>query len=216
VKIHSKNKKILLSTACFPTVQYFSKLVRFEKIYLEQFENFTKQTFRNRYEILGANGTIPLVVPVVKGRGSKIKIRDLRISYDTGWQRNHWRTIFSAYNSSPFFEYYKNDILPYFEKPWNFLFDFNLEILETLCGLLEIKPNLVLTEDFEKITDETLNFREAISPKKHRAETDLQFTPQPYTQVFHEKFVFVPNLSILDLLFNEGPNSLNILEQCAT
>lgn len=208
----AQTNTILLSTACFPPVQYFTKLVQFENIYLEQYENFTKQTYRNRYEILGANGVIPLIVPVVKGRGRKIKIRDLRISYDTDWQRNHWRTIFSAHNSSPFFEFYQDDIQPFFEKPWEFLFDFNLQILETLCGLLEIDPNLVLTEDFEQVPEGTLNFREAISPKKHRTKNDPQFFPQPYTQVFHEKFGFVPNLSILDLLFNEGPNSLNVIE----
>lgn len=212
----SLNKEILLSTACFPPIQYFSKLVQFEKVYLEQFENFTKQTYRNRYEILGANGVISLVAPVVKGRGRKIKIRDLKISYDTDWQRNHWRTIFSAYNSSPFFEFYKDDIQPFFEKPRKFLFDFNLEILQTLCYLLELEPNLVLTEDFEQVPEGTLNFREAISPKKNRTETDAQFYPQPYTQVFHEKFGFAPNLSILDLLFNEGPNSLNVLKESAT
>jgi hypothetical protein len=208
-----QDKAILLATACFPPVQYFSKLVQFEKIYLEQFENFTKQTYRNRYEIPGANGVISLIVPVVKGRGRKIKIRDLKISYDTDWQRNHWRTIFSAYNSSPFFEFYQDDIQPFFEKPWKFLFDFNLEILKILCDLMEIKPNLVLTESFEQVPAGTLNFREAISPKKHRKDSDQQFSPQPYTQVFHEKFGFVPNLSILDLLFNEGPNSLNNLEK---
>ena len=207
-----KNQNILVSTACFPSVQYITKLVQFENIYMEQFENFTKQTYRNRYEILGANGVIPLIVPVVKGRGRKIKIRDLQISYDTDWQRNHWRTIFSAYNSSPFFEFYRDDIQPFFEKPRKFLFDFNLEILETLCDLMEIEPTLVLTEDFETVPEGTLNFREAISPKKHRTENDPQFIPLPYTQVFHEKFGFVPNLSILDLLFNEGPNSLNVVE----
>ena len=207
-----RKQSILLSTACFPPVQYFTKLVRFEQVYIEQFENFTKQTYRNRYEILGANGAIPLVVPVVKGRGRKIKIRDLRISYDTDWQRNHWRTIFSAYNSSPFFEFYKDDIQPFYEKPWKFLFDFNLKILETICGLMEIEINLVLTENFEQVPESTLNFREAISPKKHCIESDPQFTPQPYTQVFHEKFGFVPNLSVLDLLLNEGPNSLNLME----
>jgi hypothetical protein len=208
-----QNNAILLSTASFPPVQYFSKLLHFEQIYLEQYENFTKQTFRNRYEILGANGTIPLVVPVVKGRDRKIKIRDLRISYDTGWQRNHWRTIFSAYNSSPFFEFYQDDIRPFFEKPWKFLFDFNLEILKTICDLMEIEPNPVLTEDFEQVPEGTLNFRESISPKKHRSQSDPFFIPKPYTQVFHEKFGFVPNLSILDLLFNEGPNSLNVVER---
>ena len=206
------NHSILLSTACFPPVQYFSKLMQFEKIYIEQHENFTKQTYRNRYEIMGANRVISLIVPVVKGSGQKIKIRDLKISYDTGWQRNHWRTIFSAYNSSPFFEFYQDDIQPFFEKPWKFLFDFNFEILDTLCELLELEPNVVLTEDFQQVPEGTLNFREAISPKKHRTETDAQFVPQLYTQVFHEKTGFTPNLSILDLLFNEGPNSLNVLD----
>src|SRR5690554_2136573 len=202
---------VLLSTACFAPVQYFSKLEQFESIYIEQHEHFHKQTYRNWYEILAANGRLSLVVPVVKGRGRKINIKDLRISYDTDWQRNHWRTIFSAHNSSPFFEFYQDDIQPFFEKSWKFLFDFNLKILENLCDLLEIEPNLVLTEDFEQVPDGTLNFREAISPKKHRTKNDPQFFPQPYTQVFHEKFGFVPNLSILDLLFNEGPNCLNVL-----
>lgn len=210
------NHSILLSTACFPPVQYFTKMMRFEQVYMEQFENFTKQTYRNRYEILGANEKVALVVPVVKGRARKVKIRDLKISYDTDWQRNHWRTIFSAYNSSPFFEFYKDDIRPFFEKSRKYLFDFNLEILEVICDLLEIEPRLVLTEDFEKVPNRTLNFREAITPKAHKSEIDLHFSPKPYTQVFHEKFGFVPNLSILDLLFNEGPNSLNVLAQSTT
>lgn len=204
---------ILLSIACFPPVQYFTKLAGFERIYIEKHENFAKQTYRNRYKILGANGPVSLVVPVVKGRGPKIKIKDLHISYDTSWQRNHWRTIFSAYNSSPFFEFYKDDIQPFFEKQWKYLFDFNLEIIEVLCDLLEINSNIELTDDFEKIPAGTLNFREAISPKKHKSLPDKYFEPQKYTQVFSEKFEFVPNLSILDLLFNEGPNSYTILDQ---
>jgi hypothetical protein len=203
---------VLLSTSCFAPVQYFTKLILFDKIYLEQFENFTKQTYRNRYEIYGANGNVSLVVPVVKGRDKKIKIRDLLISYDTDWQRNHWRTLFSAYNSSPFFEYYQDDIQPFFEKPWKFLFDYNHVILETLCALLEIEPDIVLTDDFEQVPQNTLNLREAISPKKHKSAADPHFRPQTYTQVFTEKSGFIPNLSILDLLFNEGPNAISILE----
>lgn len=207
------NKNILLSTAYFPPVQYVSKFLQFEKIYIEQHENFTKQTYRNRCEILAANGPVSLVIPVVKGRGSKIKIRDLKISYDTDWQRNHWRTIFSAYNSSPFFEFYRDEISPFFEKKWKFLFDYNLAILESICELIEIDFNVELTHDFEKVDSNTLNFREAISPKKQKAKHDPDFHPNEYTQVFAEKFGFVPNLSILDLLFNEGPNSYNILER---
>ena len=207
------SKNILLSTAYFPPVQYFSKFLKYEKVYIEQHENFSKQTYRNRCKILAANGPVSLIVPVVKGRGSKIKIRELKISYDTDWQRNHWRTIFSAYNSSPFFEFYRDDILPFFEKRWKYLFDFNLAILETICDLTEIDCNVDCTEDFENIPENTMNFREMISPKKQKAKHDPDFHPQEYTQVFAEKFGFVPNLSILDLLFNEGPNSYNILER---
>ncbi len=202
---------VLLSTAFFAPVQYYSKFLKYDEIYIEQFEHFNKQTYRNRCVIMGGNGPIQLVVPVVKGRGRKILIKDLKISYDIEWQRNHWRTIFSAYNSSPFFEYYKDDIQPFFETKHEFLFDFNLKIHENVCELLEIQNNTFLTTDFEKVPDETLNLREIISPKIS-PEIDLEFQPQKYTQVFSEKLGFVPNLSILDLIFNEGPNSYSILE----
>lgn len=207
-----QQQAILLSTATFPPVQFFSKFLLFENVYLEQHENFTKQTYRNRYEIFGANGMIPLIVPVAKGRGRNVKIRELRISYDMEWQRNHWRTIFSAYNSSPFFSFYEDEIFHFFENKMKFLFDFNLKAIALLCDLLDIEKLPELTTDFEKVEGNALNFREAFSPKKHRAAPDPQFNPQPYTQVFEEKQGFIPNLSILDLLFNEGPNSLNVLE----
>ena len=208
----SGNHAILLSTACFPPVQYFTKLVNYETVYIEQYENFPKQTYRNRYEISGANGVLPLVVPVTKGRDRKINIRDLKISYDVQWQRNHWRTLFSAYNSSPFFEYYCDDIEPFFLKPYKFLFDFNHEVLTAICSLLEIEASLLCTTGFEEVPAGTINFREAISPKQHRTIDDLLFDPKPYTQVFSEKSGFLPNLSILDLLFNEGPNSVQVIE----
>jgi hypothetical protein len=205
---------ILLSTAYFAPVRYFSKLAVYPEVYLEQHENFIKQTYRNRTVILGANGPIPLIVPVEKGRGKKILIKDLRVAYDEEWQRNHWRTIFSAYNSSPFFEYYADDIEPFFRKKYEFLFDFNLKITETLIGLLELGTTIELTGDFEQVPENCLNFREQISPKTHLIDADPQFVPQPYTQVFSEKFGFVPDLSILDLLFNEGPSACSILENC--
>ena len=204
-------KNILLSTAYFAPIQYYSEFLKADKVYIEQFENFIKQTYRNRCVILGGNGPIQLIVPVVKGRGAKILIKDLKISYDTDWQRNHWRTIFSAYNSSPFFEYYKDDIWPFFEKKYVFLLDFNMQIHKIICELLEIENIAVLTEDFEKVPESTLNFRESISPKNKKHIAD-DFMPVNYTQVFSDKLGFVPNLSILDLLFNEGPNSFSILE----
>lgn len=202
---------ILLSSAYFATIQYFSKLAAYPEIYIEQHENFIKQTYRNRTVILGANGPISLIIPVEKGRGSKIRIRDLRIAYDEEWQRNHWRTIFSAYNSSPYFEYYADEIEPFFRKKYDFLFDFNLNITECLLEMLQLDVSLKLTEDFEHIPENGLNMREKISPKKHLIAEDPHYSPIPYTQVFSEKFGFIPDLSILDLIFNEGPAAHSIL-----
>jgi hypothetical protein len=206
-----ENSAILLSTAYFGPVRYFSKIAVYPQIFIEQHENFIKQTYRNRTVILGPNGTIPLIVPVEKGREKKICIKELRIAYDEEWQRTHWRTIFSAYNSSPFFEYYADDLEPFFRKKFTFLFDINQHITETLVELLEIPNKLSLTESFEHIPQNCLNFRESISPKVHRNIEDPSFEPKPYTQVFAEKFGFIPDLSILDLLFNEGPSAHSVL-----
>ncbi len=203
---------ILLSTAYFAPVHFYSRFIAHPEIFIEQFEHFNKQTYRNRAVILGGNGPISLIVPVVKGRGPKTLIKDLKISYEMDWQRNQWQTIVSAYNSSPYFEYYKDDIQPVFEKKTKYLFNLNQYINDVICDLLEIENKTKLTPDFEKTPTNTLNFREVISPK-NRNNADISFHPKEYTQVFFDKFKFIPNLSILDLLFNEGPNSYTILEE---
>ena len=205
---------ILLSTAYFAPVRYFSKLAVYPEIYIEQHENFIKQTYRNRTVILGANGPISLIVPVEKGREQKIRIKDLRIAYYEEWQRNHWRTIFSAYNSSPFFEYYADDLEPLFRMKSKYLLDYNQQITESILDMLEIPVSLKLTTDFEYLPENCLNFREKINPKANKNMDDPEFAAQPYTQVFSEKFGFVPDLSILDLLFNEGPSAHQVLQDC--
>lgn len=207
-----ENSTLLLSTAYFAPIHFYVRFIQHPQTYIEQFEHFNKQTYRNRSVILGGNGPITLVVPVVKGRGPKILIKDMHIAYDMEWQRNQWQTIVSAYNSSPYFEYYKDDLNPFFENKTKYLLDFNNTIHETICALLEIENNSKLTQDFEEVPENTLNFREMISPK-NKSNTDTAFQPKEYTQVFSEKFGFTPNLSILDLLFNEGPNSYTILKE---
>lgn len=210
----TQHSGILLSTAYFAPVRYYTNLAAFSELYIEQHEHFIKQTYRNRAVILGANGPISLIVPVVKGREQKINIKDLRISYDEEWQRNHWRTIFSAYNSSPFFEYYSDDLEHFFRKKHQFLFDFNQQITESMMEILEIPTVFNPTEAFEQIPKGCLNFREKINPKAHRNAPDPHFIAQPYTQVFAEKFGFMADLSILDLLFNEGPSANSLLMDC--
>lgn len=202
---------VLLSTTYFPSIEYCAQFIKNSQVFIEQHEHFIKQTYRNRTVILAANGPVPLIVPVVKGRGSKIKIKDLQIAYDEDWQRNHWRTIFSAYNSSPFFEFYADDFAPFFQKKYNYLLDLNMDILNILTELLEIEPEIKLTSDFENVHENCLNYREKFHPKLQSIDK-ASFKNIEYTQVFSDKLGFVPGLSILDLLFNTGPQAYSILE----
>ncbi|HKJ41719.1 MAG TPA: WbqC family protein [Sunxiuqinia sp.] len=202
---------ILLNTACFPPVQYLTKFLMHDTVWIEAEENFIKQTYRNRTVILAANGPEPLIIPIEKGRSRKQKIRDLKISYDTNWQHIHWQAIISAYQSSPFFEILQDEFKPFFSKRYSYLLDFNQQILQTILDILELKPTIQLTEYFETVPEDCLKFRDAIHPKPQKALPDPSFKPQEYTQVFDDKFDFVPNLSCLDLLFNCGPESYEVL-----
>ena len=202
---------ILLSTAYFPPVQYLTKFLLHDKIWIEAEENFIKQTYRNRTVILAANGPESLIIPIEKGRSRKQKIKDLRISYDTNWQHIHWQAIVSAYQSSPFFEILQDDFRPFFIKPFSYLLDFNQHILEAILGILELDTSICQTEDFESVPSGCLNYRDTIHPKPQKAMADPFFQAQIYSQVFDDKFDFVPNLSSLDLLFNCGSESYEVL-----
>ncbi|GAB6983279.1 WbqC family protein [Prevotella dentasini] len=199
----------LLSSAYFGPVQWYQKLNRYDLCLIECHDNFVKQTYRNRCIIAAANGPQTLSIPIEKFDGPKCPIKDVRISDHGNWRHIHWNALLSAYGESPFFEYYQDDLRPFFEKRWEYLFDFNMEITARLCDLLDIRPSYRPTDEFVPLTagDDTASsvfadFREAIRPKHPAADADFQ--PRPYYQVYQQRYGFLPNLSILDLLFNEG------------
>jgi hypothetical protein len=195
-----------MSTAYLPNVQYFSKLLH-AKVIIEQHEHYLKQTYRNRCEIFAPNGIMPLTVPV-KHCGAKIKIRDVQIDYTDNWQRLHWRTINTAYRSSPFFVYYADDFLPFYSNKEKFLFDFNCKLLDKLLELIGLKIEIVFSDNY--LHDYDMDYRSSITPKNK--PEDPIFSPHPYYQVFSHKLGFQSNLSILDLLYNEGNNSYTIIK----
>ena len=193
----------LLSTTYFGPVQWYQKLYRAEHVEIEQWESFQKQTYRNRCLIATTNGIQALTIPVVRGTSPLIK--DIRISDHGNWRHLHWNALQSAYGESPFFEYYQDDILPFFEKRWTFLLDFNEEIRTKISEFIDIQPNVPYTEGYSS-SPSMRDFRMAINPK--HPEPDSDFVPKPYYQVYQQKHGFLPNLSILDLLFNMGPESI--------
>lgn len=202
-------KQYCLSTAYLAPVEYYSLLASAENVLLEQHEFFIKQTYRNRCTIATANGLMDLTIPVEKSEEKKILIRDVRISNHGNWRVNHWRSITSAYQSSPFFEYYADDFVHFYEKEWDFLWDYNLALQNKVLELLEIKPAIQFTDNyFESYGPERIDLREIIHPKKSA------FFPEflPYYQVFSRKSGFQQNLSIIDLLFNMGNESILILK----
>ncbi len=154
---------IYLSTAYLAPVEYYVALANAESIVIEQHEHYVKQSYRNRCCIATPNGVMDLGIPVLKT--GKELIRDVRISEHTDWQTNHWRSIESAYNSSPFFEYYKDDLLPFYERKWNFLFDFNFQIQTKILELLDLECNIKLSEKFELKIETGFDFRNSIHPK---------------------------------------------------
>lgn len=203
---------VYLSTAYFAPVSYYAIMLRYDRIVIEQWCNYTKQTYRNRCHIAAANGVLPLSVPIVKPDTLKCPTRDIRISDHGEWRHLHWNAIASAYGSSPFFEYYQDDLRPFFEKRYTFLFDFNEVIRQTMCNLIGIEPQVEFTESYASPAPGETDLRDAIHPKRKTAETIPALHLKPYYQVFTEKYGFQPDLSIIDLLMNMGPESILILK----
>lgn len=201
-----------LGSAYLAPIEYYSKLLTYETVYIEQHDHYIKQTYRNRCNIVGPGGLLPLSIPTVKPESLKCAMKDIRISDHGNWRHLHWNAIESAYNNTPFFEYYKDDFAPFYEKKHTFLFDFNEELRQLICELIDMNPNVNYTAEYKTtFTTDEIDFREIIHPKKDFSTEDPEFIPTPYYQVFEARHGFLPNLSIIDLLFNMGPESLLVL-----
>lgn len=207
-----KSKAYLSSTYLGP-IHYYSKLLAYPHLTIEQHDHYSKQTYRNRCLIATAEGIQALTIPTERHSGSKCLMKDVRISSHGNWQHTHWNAIVSAYRHSPFFEYYEDDFHPFYEKKFNFLFDYNMGLQALVCELIDIEPQLEISSDYLSTNEnEVDDYRTMIHPKKNFRE-DASFKSLPYYQVFQQRHGFQSNLSILDLLFNMGPESLLVLQQ---
>ncbi|MFC2335116.1 MAG: WbqC family protein [Prevotella sp.] len=197
----------LLASTYFGPVQWYQKLNQSDCCLIERHDHFVKQTYRNRCVIATTSGLQVLTVPIERYEGAHCEMRDIRISDHGSWRHLHWNALQSAYGESPFFEFYADDLRPFFERRWELLFDFNTAITRKMCELLDIHPQIAFTEAYASAEEEGVtDFRDAIRPK-HPLPDD-GFRPRRYYQVYEQKHGFQPNLSILDLLFNEGPEAV--------
>ena len=202
-------KSALIELQYFPPISYFLTTCRHETILLEQQENYQKASFRNRCQIAGPNGSMRLSIYLQKGKNEQQSIRDVKISYKEPWHKQHWQSIQTAYGNAPFFEFYAEPFKAILHKKHPFLFDLNYDLLNTICSQLSLNVNLNLTQTYisnnqakQASFSDLIDYRNIITPK-----TIHKFEIKKYPQVFEDRNGFLPNLSILDLLFCMGPEA---------
>jgi hypothetical protein len=174
---------------------------------IEQHEHYSKGSYRNRTHIAGSNGLTRLSIPLKKGKNEQQPIRETQIAWFEPWTKKHWQAIQSAYGNAPFFEFYKDELFPFFEKKYTYLFDWNMDLILKLKSLLGLEGEIIFSQTYVKEAPAgVLDMRNRISPKVKNPETE--FSQLQYPQVFLEKHGFLSNLSILDLLFCTGPEAV--------
>jgi len=200
-------KGAVLPLFYLPPVEYFTELNIYNPDFvIEKHEHFPKQTYRNRANICSPDGLLTLTVPVVKGSKAHTAVKDVKISYDFDWQRLHWMSLQGCYRRSAYFEYYEDEFAIFYEVKEQYLFDMNEKLLHLLLNLLKIKATISYTHEYEAEYPHLKDLRMGFSSKK-----ESLFPQKPYFQLFEDRHGFMKNLSIVDLLFNQGPQSINYL-----
>ena len=189
---------VILPTAYLPNLNYLAHVIKSDHFLIEQHEFFVKQTLRNRCDILSSSGAIRLSIPLVHQSDKEI-INQKRISYAEKWQHQHWRTITTAYKNSPYFEFFEHEFKPFYDQQFEFLLDYNSQMLQAILNILRVKKEIELTKQFEISLNDKIDLRNFKEPTD--AEKSVM---KPYYQVFESKLGFTPNLSCLDALFNVG------------
>lgn len=202
----TENRQLLIDLQYFPCINYFRILSASTYCKINLSEPYKKMSFRNRCVIVGSNGLINLSVPVEKGRNQRIPYAEVKIAYQENWQLQHWRTIVSCYNRSPYFEYYANKLEPLFHTRYEYLVELNQQALKTAAAILKVNmPELVDNVQVDNLID----YRDKWTPKDY----DQDEESVKYGQLFEDRVGFKTNISILDLLFMEGPNAAELLKK---
>ncbi len=200
---------LLIENQLFPCIDCFKMLVKNPNLILEQYENYQKMSFRNRYVIFGANGLIQLSIPIVGGRNQKQLSKDVQIDYTEKWPLKHWRAITSSYNKSPYFEFYEESLKKVLFSGKKNLSEFNLTVLHWCLNQLKLEVEILFTIEYKKECNNCEDYRNFFLPKNFQNIESYKYLKYP--QVFENRFGFQPNLSVLDLLFAEGLNAKNLL-----
>lgn len=204
-------KPLLIEPHYLPTISWFSLVARHPEVWLDVSSHYEKGSYRNRTLILAANGVQRLSVPLAHGRGQKIRTQDLRISYAEDWQKNHWQAICSSYRRSPFFEYFADMLEPFYARQYPFMIDLQTELISSLSRMLRVPLHIKFTETYIEPNDPLFDDRRnAVHPQ---ITNPLQLDWLPYTQVFSDRFNFIPDLSIIDAIFNRGKFKLTDLHK---
>jgi len=206
---------IILEAQYLPSIQYFSKFVQYDNVCIEKHEHYSKGSYRNRCHLASANGLLRLSIPLKKGKNEQQPITEVQIAYDENWPVQHWQGIRSAYGKAPFFEFYGEELQSILYSKPTFLFDLNLRLLDWLLENIQFPRTYEVTSAYQNNYEKPIiDFRNGIFPKKSRQKEDPTFKTAKYSQVFEEKVGFLPNLSVLDLLFCTGNEAGVVIEKC--